>query len=196
MKKISALPLIGLLILTACVSSNASPTAPATPSPQPDATEIKILPTPVSPGKMVVYKELEVVMLEAEITTSYINEYGSNREAPAGKKLLWIHLTIKNIGEKDQVLPASEHYSVLNGTVEYKSIYGRRQDHADYMTLTTSLVQGQAVDAWLRFDIPVAMELQDFIFAFLPESSQVSIVPSTSGSSWADHPTYLWMCAP
>jgi hypothetical protein len=196
MKKISALPLIGLLILTACVSSNASPTAPATPSLEPIATEIKILPTPVSPGKLVVYEEFEVVMLEAEITSSYINEYGSSREAPAGKKLLWIHITIQNIGQKDQVLPASEHFSVLNGTVEYKSIYGRRQDHADYMTLTTGLVQGQEVDAWLRFDIPAALELSDLQFAFLPESSQISTGYSSSEYSWGDHPIYLWTCAP
>ena len=168
-----------------------------TPSAAPQTVEeLKELPTPVSPGKLVVYDDLEVVMVEAEITDSYINEYGSNREAPAGKKLLWIHITIKNIGQNEQVLPAFEHFSVLNGTVEYKSIYGHRQDHADYMALTTGLVQGQTVDAWLRFDIPAALELQDLQFAFLPESSQISAGFSSSEYAWGDHPIYLWMCAP
>ena len=89
-----------------------------TPSAAPQTVEeLKELPTPVSPGKLVVYDDLEVVMVEAEITDSYINEYGSNREAPAGKKLLWIHITIKNIGQNEQVLPASEHYSVLNARI-------------------------------------------------------------------------------
>ena len=168
-----------------------------TPSAAPQTVEeLKELPTPVSPGKLVVYDDLEVVMVEAEITDSYINEYGSNREAPAGKKLLWIHITIKNIGQNEQVLPAFEHFSVLNATVEYKSIYGHRQDHADYMALTTGLVQGQTVDAWLRFDIPAALELQDLQFAFLPESSQISTGYSSSEYSWGDHPIYLWTCAP
>ena len=66
----------------------------------------------------------------------------------------------------------------------------------DYMILTPILAQGQEVDAWLRFDIPAAMDLKQFLFAFLPDSSQVSIIVPSSGSSWADHPTYLWTCLP
>ena len=198
MKKIVMLLWISLLVIcTACNSTSGPVTPMPTPSAAPQTVEeLKELPTPVSPGKLVVYDDLEVVMVEAEITNSYINEYGSNREAPAGKKLLWIHITIKNIGQNEQVLPAFEHFSVLNGTVEYKSIYGHRQDHADYMALTTGLVQGQTVDAWLRFDIPAALELQDLQFAFLPESSQISTGYSSSEYSWGDHPIYLWTCAP
>jgi hypothetical protein len=64
------------------------------------------------------------------------------------------------------------------------------------MTLTTGLVQGQEVDAWLRFDIPAALELKELLFAFLPESSQVSLAFSPSDYPWGDHPIYLWMCAP
>ena len=64
------------------------------------------------------------------------------------------------------------------------------------MALTTGLVQGQTVDAWLRFDIPAALELQDLQFAFLPESSQISTGYSSSEYSWGDHPIYLWTCAP
>jgi len=196
MKKIAALPLIGLFILTACATSNAAPSAPATPSPQPSPTEVKVLPTPVAPGELIVYEEFEVVMHEAEITSSYVNEYGANREPSEGKRLLWVHITIKNTGQNEINLPASEHFSVLNGTVEYKPIYGHRQDHADYMALTTGLVQGQMVDAWLRFDIPAALELQDLQFAFLPESSQISTGFSSSEYSWGDHPIYLWTCTP
>jgi hypothetical protein len=64
------------------------------------------------------------------------------------------------------------------------------------MALTTNLVQEQEVDAWLRFDIPAALELKDLWFAFLPESSQVSTGFSSSKYSWGDHPIYLWTCAP
>ncbi len=135
-------------------------------------------------------------MMQAEITGSYINEYGSDREPPAGKRFLWVHIALKNTSQHEMSLPASEHFSALNGTVEYKSIYGHRQDRIDYMTLTTGLVQGQAVDAWLRFDIPAALELKDLQFAFLPESSQISAGFSSSEYSWGDHPIYLWTCAP
>lgn len=188
--------LFGLLILTACNS----PSGPILPTPSPSAspqpTVEKSLPTPVPPGQMVVYDGLQVVMSQAEITTSYLTEYGSTREPPAGLKFLWIHLTLKNIGQGPRDLPVPEHYSVLNGATEFKPTYGRRKDHADYMVLTTGMVQGQAVDAWLRFDIPATLELKDVWFVFLPESSQISVGFSSSVSPWGDQPIYLWTCAP
>jgi hypothetical protein len=125
-----------------------------------------------------------------------LTEFGSTREPPAGKKFLWIHIVLKNIAQQEQDLPAPEHFSALYGTTEFKPTYGHRKDYADYMALTTNIVQGQEVDAWLRFDIHAAAELQDLWFAFLPESSRVSIAFSPSAYSWADHPIYLWACVP
>ena len=145
---------------------------------------------------MVIYKDLQVVMSRAEITTSYLTEYGSTREPSAGIKFLWVHITLKNIGQGEIVLPAAEHFSVLNGATEFKPTYARRMDHTDYMALTPGLVQGQEVDAWLRFDIPAALELKDVWFVYLPESSQVSVGFTSSNYPWGDHPIYLWICAP
>ena len=145
---------------------------------------------------MVVYDGFQVAMKEAEITSSYLTEYGPEREPPAGKNIIWIHIQLKNVGQGGQNLPEPEHFSVLNGTTEFKAIYGHRKDHADYMSLTPTLVQGQEVNAWLRFDIPIALELEDFIFAFLPDSLQVSFGFSSSDYAWGDHPIYLWACAP
>ena len=188
---------IGLFILTACSSTGESVTpVTITAPPQLTETEVKVLPTPMSPSQMIVYEDLQVVMSQAEITTSYLTKFDSTREPPAGKKFLWVRILLKNIGQQEQNLPAPEHFSVLNGTTEYKSIYGHRKEYADYMALTTNMVQGQEVDAWLRFDIPAALELKDLWFAFLPESSQVSTGFSSSEYSWGDHPIYLWTCAP
>ncbi len=189
--------MFGLSIITACNSSN-GPYVPApSPSASPQTTvEIKILPTPVSPGQMVVYNDLTVVMMPAEITTSYLTEYGSTRKPSAGYKFLWIHIILKNIGQGARDLPAPEHFSVLNGATEFKSTYGRRKDHADYLALPKGMVQAQVVDAWLRFDIPTALELKDLWFAFLPESSQVSVGFSPTDYPSGDHPIYLWICAP
>lgn len=135
-------------------------------------------------------------MKEAEITSSFITEYGTTREPPSGKNIIWVHILLKNISQREQILPGAEHFSVLNNTTEFKATYGHRKDHTDYMALPLTLAQGQEVDAWLRFDIPIAMDVNLFLFAFLPESSQVSIVSSSSGSSWVDHPTYFWTCTP
>ena len=186
--------LFGLLIVTACNSPSGAVIPAHAPSPTLQAVES--LPTPISPSQTVIYHNLQMTMREAEITTSYLTEFDSTREPPADKKFIWIHILLKNIGQGEQTLPASEHFSVLNGQTEFKPTYGHRKDHADYMTLSTSMVQGQEVDAWLRFDIPAAAELQDLIFAFLPESSQVSFGFSSSDYSWADHPIYLWKLAP
>ena len=189
--------LLGLFILTACNSTS----GPVVPTPVPSATPpptvvYKSLPTPTSPDQMIVYEDLQVTMSQAEITTGYPTEYGSTREPPAGMRFLWIHILLKNIGQQERDLPAPEHFSVLNGETEYKSIYGHRQDHLDYLALTTGMVQGQDVDAWLRFDIPADLELKDLWFAFLPKSSQISVGFSSSNYPWADNPIYLWTCAP
>jgi hypothetical protein len=148
------------------------------------------------PEQTVIYNNLQVGMSEAEITTSYVTEYGSERVPTGGNKFIWIHILLKNIGQSEQNLPAAEHFSMLDGATEFKPTYGHRKDHADYTSLNTSMMQGQKVDAWLRFDIPKDAELTDLTFAFLPESSQVSLGFSSSDYSWADHPIYLWMCVP
>ena len=189
--------LFGLLIVTACNSASGAVVPTSVPSSTPQATaENKSLPTPMSPSQMVVYDNLQVVMSETEITTSYLTEFGSNREPPAGKKFIWIHILLKNIGQGEWNLPAPEHFSVLHGTTEFKATYGHRKDYMDYMALNTSMAQGQEVDAWLRFDVFADAELKDLIFAFLPESTQVSFGFSSNDYSWADHPIYLWTCAP
>jgi hypothetical protein len=189
--------LFGLLIVTACNSAG----GPVVPTPALSSTaqatvEIQSLPTPMSPSQMVVYDNLQVVMSKAEITTSYLTEYGSNRGPSADKKIIWIHILLKNNSQGERNLPAPEHFSVLDGTTEFKATYGHRKEHTDYMALNPSMAQGQEVDAWLRFDIPAALELKDLKFAFLPESSQISVGFASSDYPWADHPIYLWTCAP
>jgi hypothetical protein len=144
---------------------------------------------------MVVYNDLQVTMAQAELTASYLTEYGSSREPTADKKFLWIHIILKNINQKEQELPAAEHFSAISGTTEFKPSYGHRKDHTDYTTLKTVINQGEEVDAWLRFDVSADAELKDLIFAFLPESTEVSFGFSSNDYFWADHPIFLWACA-
>lgn len=189
--------LSGILMVTACNSAS----GPVVPTPAPSATPQaalanKVLPTPISPSQTIIYDNFQVEMREAEITTSYPTEYGSSREPSAGQKFIWVHILIKNIGKGERNLPAPEHFSVLYDAAEYKPAYGHRKDHADYLALNPSMAEGQETDAWLRFDIPTTAELKDVTFAFLPESLQVSLGFSSSDYSWADHPIYLWKCAP
>jgi hypothetical protein len=189
--------LFGLFTLTACNSTGRAvvPTPVPSAAPQP-ILEYKSLSTPASTGQMVIYKDLQLTMSQAEMTAGYPTEYGSTREPPADKKFLWIHILIKNtsLGERD--LPAPEHFSVINGETEYKPTYGHRKDHVDYMALLTGMVQGQEADAWLRFDIPAALELMELRFVFMPESLQISVGFSSSDYPWANNPIYLWRCAP
>ena len=189
--------LFGLLIVTACNSSSRAVVPAATSSSTPKAVvQQNLFPTPISNGQMIIHVNLQVTMKEAEITSSFITEYGTTREPPPGKNIIWINVLLKNIGQREQTLPESEHFSVLNTSTEFKPTYGHRKDHTDYMTLTPILAQGQEVDAWLRFDVPASMDLHEFMFAFLPDSSQVSIDLSSKDYFWADHPTYIWTCAP
>ena len=200
MKKISIFLLINLFLLlaiTACNSTSESVAPTAVPSATPQLIEeSKSLPTSAPSGQTIVYKDLQVTMDQAEITASYITEYGSSREPTTDIKFLWVHLILKNIGQQEQTLPAEEHFSALFGTTEFKPTYGHRKDYTDYITLNTVIGSSEEVDAWMRFDVPADAELKDLTFAFLPDSSQVSFGFSSSDYSWADHPIYLWSCAP
>lgn len=188
---------LSMLMITACNSASETVVPTSIPSSTPQAVvEIKSLPTPMSADQTIMYDDLQVVMSEAEITTTYVTEYGSERVPTGDKKFIWIHILLKNMGQGVWTLPAAEHFSVLYGETEFKPTYGHRKDHLDYTSLNTSMAQGQDVDAWLRFDIPNEVELSDLTFAFLPESSQISLGFSPSDYPWADHPIYLWTCTP
>jgi hypothetical protein len=145
---------------------------------------------------MIIYDDLQLTMDQAEITADYLTEYGSSREPTTDIKFLWVHLILKNIGQQEQSLPAEEHFSTLYDMTELKPTYGHRKDYTDYTALNTTVEPGEELNAWLRFEIPVNAELKDLAFAFLPDSTQVSFGFSSSDYPWADHPIFLWNCAP
>jgi hypothetical protein len=108
-----------------------------------------------------------------------------------------VHLRLKNIGHVQLDIPVSEHFSVLYTAAELKPTYGHRKDYADYTALGATIFPGQEVDAWLRFDIPIAAELNDLRFIFLPESSEVGTSFNSPAYPYArDKPTYVWKCEP
>ena len=197
MKKLSSIFAIGLIILTACSSANQMSATPlsATPSPQPAATEIKVFPTPSSPGNAIIWANLQVSMDQLDVTQDYMTDYGSSRIPPAGQKFLWVHIRLKNTGQIEMDVPLSEHFSVLYAGTELKPSYGHRQGFVDYTTLGSVIFPNQELDSWLRFDIPMAAELKDLRFVFLPESSQVGASYSSPNYPYAeDKPTYVWKC--
>jgi hypothetical protein len=198
MKKIEIIHLISLFasfIMAACAST--SETATPITFLQPTSTAIKPLPTSSSPVDSISWQGLQVTMEQAEITDDFITEFGSERIPSPGQKFLWVHVQLKNAGQADINVPPSEHFSALYAAIEIKPTYGHRKDHTDYTDLEPILFPNQEVDAWLRFDIPVAAELKDLRFVFLPESSQVGVLSSSPNYPYAqDHPTFVWNCAP
>lgn len=197
MKKISfalCSSLCVLFLLTACVE--ATPVA-IPPTLQPTPTEVKVIPTPSSPGNSILSKGLQVTMTQAEINDSFVTEFGSQRVPSPGLQFLWVHVQLKNTGEKDIDLPLPEHYSALYAATELKPTYGHRKDYTDYTALGPVLFPNQEVDAWLRFDVPVNSELKDLRFVFLPESLGVGTSFSSPIYPYSeDHPTFVWKCAP
>ena len=185
--------IFGIINLNAC--GPAGTPVVVVPTATPQLVVVKVLPTPISPGEMITYDDLQVVMVQAEITGSYQTEYGSTREPPAGFNFIWIHITLKNMGQSIRDVPASEHFSLLYEEKEFKPIYGHRLDHPDYFALPSGMFQDQVMDAWLRFDIPAALGLKDLWFVFLPTGTQVSVGFSTTDSPWGDQPIYLWSCS-
>ena len=94
-------------------------------------------------------------------------------------------------------VPVAEHFSALYAAIELKPIYGHRQGYKEYATLGPVIFPEQELDGWLRFDIPVAAELSEMRFVFIPESAQVGVSYSSPDYPYAnDKPTYVWNCAP
>jgi hypothetical protein len=196
-KTIPKVLLFQLFVLTACSSTGEASGNPiqTTLFPPPTATVTRVFPTPSLPGDAITWRDLQVSMDQAEITGSFINEFGSQRVPPSGRKFLWVHVTLQNIGQEEIALPEAENFSVLYAESEFKPIYGHRQGYVDYANLDATLFPGQELDAWLRFDIPDAAELNDLWFVFLPTSAQVGVLPSSPDYPYAENkPTYVWRC--
>ena len=201
MKNLSRILLTNLLFLTACATAGTSPTVPATATatstPPPTATATRVLPTPSSPSDSILWDDLQVTMDQLEIIHEYLTEFGSTRNPPAGKKFLWVHVGLKNVGQTGMDIPVFEHYSILYAAIEIKPIYGHRSGFADYTAFGSAIFPGQSLDGWLRFDIPDTAELSDMRFVFLPESAQVGVSYSSPNYPYAeDKPAYVWNCAP
>lgn len=199
MKIIFSILLSGLLILSACspAGETISTPFPATLSPQPTATEIKVLPTPSSPGNSITWDDLQVTMDQLEVTQEYVTEFGSTRIPPAGNKFLWVHIRLNNSGQVEMDVPLSEHFSILYTNTELKPTYGHRAGYDDYTVLGPIIFPDQQLDGWLRFDVPTTAELKDLRFVFLPESSQVGTSYTSPNYPYADDkPTYVWNCEP
>lgn len=199
MKKTPNILFIGLFILTACSQTGTvtAPTPIGASSPQATPTQIKVLPTPSAPGDSILWENLQVTLDQLETTQEYTTNYGSRRVPPAGNKFLWVHIRLKNIGSIELDMPVLENFSILYAATEIKPIYGHRQDFAEYTALGPIISPDQELDGWLRFDIPVAAELSDLRFVFIPESAQVGVSFSSPNYPYADNkPTYVWNCTP
>jgi hypothetical protein len=191
-----AIFLIGLFFLIACSATNESQVVPTLVTRIPPPTMTSVPPTPSSPNDSIRWDTLQVTMDHLEITEEYFTDYGSTRIPPAGQKILWVHIRLKNTGQFQMEVPVTEHFSILYAAVEIKPIYGHRQGYIEYATLDPIIFPDQELDAWLRFDIPAAAELNDMRFVFIPESAQVGVSYSSPNYPYAaNKPTYVWNCA-
>ena len=192
--------LILLFILAACTTQNfvtAVPAATATIQAPLLTYTPTLLPTPSSPSDSILWDDLQVTMDQLEMTEEYVTEFGSTRNPPEGKKFLWVHIQLKNIGGVELDMPILENFSILYAATEIKPIYGHRNGYVEYTTLGKTIFPAQELDGWLRFDIPSTAELKDMHFVFLPESAQVGVSYSSPNYPYADDkPTYVWRCAP
>jgi len=192
--------LVGTLSLLFAGCTPSAPTGtpiPEPPTPVPTATPVKVHPTPSSPGDWSSWQNLQIRMEQAEITDSFVSEFGSQRSPSPGKKFLWVQIQLKNNGETGTTRPALEHFSVIYAEVELKPTYGHRQGYPEYTSQPPTIFPAQNMDAWLRFDIPVTAELTDLQFVFLPESKQLGVLPSSPDYPWGgEQPVFIWECNP
>jgi len=198
-KKILGILLLGLFIVTACSQTNTdtAPSATATASPPPVPTATRVIPTPSARGDFILWDNLRVSLDQLEVTQDYLTDFGSTRSPSAGQKFLWVHIQLKNVGKIEMDVPLAEHFSILYAAAELKPSYGHRQGYTEYTALGPLIFPDQALDGWLRFDIPTTAELSDLRLVFIPESAQVGASYASPNYPYAaDKPTYVWNCAP
>jgi hypothetical protein len=185
--------LLFLILFASCVPAQKDLPAPV---PSPTVTPFPTpLPTPSAPGDSMIWNSLQVSLLQAEITGSYVTDFGTLRRPTQGRNFLWIHIQVENIGRVNLDLPTIEHFSALYAATEFKPAYGHRQGHPDYTALGPTLFPGQKVDAWLRFDLPAMATLKDVQFVFMPKSFQLGVSASSPAFPWGgQHPVYIWFC--
>lgn len=184
--------LIAAFALTSCESQNPpTPTALLLPT----ATAIPITPTPIKIGQAITFDGLQVSVESFELTGRYTTQFNTVREPPAGVKFLWVQVGLKNVTSTLLAIPATEHFSALHERTEFKTTYGYRQNFLDYTTLPDKISPNQEIKAWLRFEIPAALDPSSLWFAYLPQSSRVNFLPPES-PAWGDHPEYLWKLSP
>ena len=190
--------LIGLFLITACFTTDAStPPGITTTTSQPTATEAGPLPTPASPGDSITWRDLQVTLDQIETTQEFVTEFGTTRIPSPGKKFMWVHIQLTNVGQIEINIPILENFSVLYAATELKPTYGHRQGYMDYSTLGPILFPDQQADGWIRFDIPATAELTDLLCVFIPESAQIGTSFSSPDYPYSDDkPTYVWKCAP
>lgn len=185
-------------IVSACTPTGESVTPMATITlPQATATQITVLPTPASPGDSITWRSLQVTMDQTEITDEFITEFGTSRIPSNGRKFLWVHVQLKNVGQIEINTPLLENFSVLYAATEIKPGYGHRRDYTEYSTLPPVLFPNDEAEGWIRFDIPAAAELKDLRFVYLPISAQVGASFGSPNYPYSkDKPTYVWECNP
>ncbi len=194
--------LLFTLLLSACAASPAGSTQVPSVTPTRGQGVVALLstprpaPTPIPFGETVIYEGLSIRVEQAELNEEYETEFGTMREAPEGRKFLWIQLLLETVENIEAPLPDADHFSALYGTIEFKPTYGHRDRYTDYTSLPDTLFPDNPRQAWLRFDIPLEAEPADLRFAFLPDSTWVSFSKSASGASYYDHPVYLWKLEP
>ena len=200
MKKIIPILIVGCILLTTIwflTGRIARSSSSATPFPQPTAAATMVIPTPSSPGNSVVWGNLQVSMDQPEFTEVYETDFGSSRFPPAGGKFLWVHIGVENIGQVEVAMPSEENFSVLYASTELKPTYGHRNGYRDYTTSPAVIFPGQSLDGWLRFDVPATAELNEMLFVYLPESSQVGASYASPNYPYADDkPTFVWDLKP
>lgn len=188
-----------LIFLAACAPENSVLVTPAAQTRAPGATALlataKSLPTPAPFGHEISHNGLAMRIQTAELNASYSTEYGTTRDAPSGNLFLWVQLSLKSTDTEGTKLPEMEHFSALFAGEEFKPTYGHREDCPDYTSLTGLLFPGSPETACLRFDLPESAGLAQIQFAFLPETTKVTVLRTDHEASYYDHPIFLWRLA-
>lgn len=197
MKHISSILALAVIVLSACSSTGNTLVTPLPATPQATATETLIFPTPSSPGNSIVWESLQVTMDGLEFTQDYVTDFDTTRLPPTGYKFLWVQVRLKNTGTIEMDVPLLENFSVLYAATELKPTYGHRAEYTDFSALEAVIFPDQELEGWLRFEIPVAAELSELRFVFIPESAQVGASYNSPNYPYAENkPTYVWNCAP
>jgi hypothetical protein len=126
-------------------------------------TSEEIIP-PLAIGESAIHNGLVISVDAYEVLDEYADEYGRITEPPEGAKFVWVHISVKNVGENAIDTPYGSRFKLVYQGKRIIELYRDREGYPDYRWW--ELFPNVEKEGWLGYVVPAAAEAVDLYVNF------------------------------